>query len=160
MQILEIKYHLDGRVERFVCAVVELTSGRAILRYVGRRHKPLTDGPLYLPAGEFVTLAFFWEGRHYLIYKLLSPSGKLLGHRFDICEDVRITQATIHWKDLVLDLWVDPFEQIHVLDEDEVEEHKARGLLSPQQLNIIQETKGFLLEHYREVLDEIARISS
>ncbi len=154
-QITEIKHHLDGRIEHFICEVVELESDRAILRYKGHRDHPLRDGPLYLPAGEIVTWAFYWEGRNYLIYKLISSAGLLYGHRFDICADVCITQETIHWRDLVLDLWVDPSEQIYVLDEEEVAEYKARGLFTKKQLGVIEETKRHLLENYREILAEI-----
>lgn len=157
MQITEIKQHLNGRTERFKCDVVELqTRNYAILRYVAQRDKPLEDGPLHLPAGAIQTLAFFWEGRNFLIYKLMSPDGKLYGHRFDVCQDVRITSENIQFVDLLLDLWVDPSGAIQTLDEEEVEMYKASGLLTEQQLAIIEETKRFLMGNYREILAEIA----
>jgi len=160
MQITEVKHHLDGQIERFECDVVELQPGsHAILRYVGYRDKPLRDGRLYLPAGAIHTLAFFWQERDFLVYKLLSPDGTLYGHRFDVCQDVCITKEKIEFVDLLLDLWVDPSGEIHVLDEEEVEEQKARGLLTKQQLQVIEETKRYLLGNYRQILIEIAQAS-
>lgn len=157
MQVTEIKHHLDGRIERFTCDVAQLQPAKhAILRYVGHRDKPLRDGPLYLPAGEISTLAFFWEDRNFLVYKLMSPDGVLLGHRFDICEDVRITPEKIQFVDLLLDLWVDPSGQIHVLDDNEVEEYRSLGMLTPSQLKIIHEAKHFVLNNYCQILVEIA----
>ncbi len=64
MRITEIKRHLDGRAERFVCDVVELVpGGRAALHYATRLESPLRDGPLCLPAGELHTRAYFWTDR-------------------------------------------------------------------------------------------------
>jgi hypothetical protein len=54
---------------------------------------------------------------------------------------------------------VDPSGEIHVLDEEEVEEQKARGLLTKQQLQVIEETKRYLLGNYRQILIEIAQAS-
>ena len=158
MPITEIKHHLDGRIERFTCDVVQLLPGNfAIVRYVGQRDKPLQDGPLSLPAGEIHTLAYFWEGRNFLVYKLAPADGILLGYRFDVCQDVCITRDKIEFVDLLLDLWADPAGKIHVLDEDEVDAHITLGLLTQQQLTIVERTKRFLLENYREILAEIAQ---
>lgn len=156
MRIMEVKRHLDGRIERFICDVVELHPDRAILSYLWHRDELLRDGPIHLPAGEILTLAFYWQGRNYLIYKLMAPNGRLFGHRFDICDDVHITRDSISWLDLALDLWVDPAGGIHVLDEEEVEAYKVQGLLTGPQLKIIQETKSHLLLNYREILAEVA----
>jgi len=154
-KITEIKRHLDGRVERFVCEAVEINPQRAILHHVARRDKPLRDGPLYLPAGEIHTWALFWKERPYLIYRFASSNGVLLGDRFDICEEVRIGREEISWVDLLLDLWVGPSRRkIEVLDEGEVEAYFSRGWLKESQRLLIEETKRRLLRGYREVLEE------
>lgn len=156
MRITEIKRHLDGREERYVCDLIDFVPGRAVVRFVWERDEPLRDGPIDLPAGESVTHAYFWKGRHYLVYTLMSSEGEVYGHRFDICDDVHISLAGIRWTDLLLDLWVDPAGEIHVLDEHEVDQARAAGLLTERRLTIIAEAKAHLLAHYRRVLQEIA----
>lgn len=126
--------------------------GEAVLRYVWHCDRPFRDGPIYLPAGDNLTLAFYWEDRHFLIYKHMAPDRKLFGHRFDVCESVRIYPDKIVWADLALDLWVDPGEQIYVLDEEEVANFKARGLITPKQLEIIEQTKQYLLKNYKRLI--------
>lgn len=156
MQITEVKRHLDGREERFVCDVIELEPERAIVRFEWKRARPLRDGPVFIPAGKSVTRAYFWAGRHYLLYRMMDLRGSLLGHRFDVSDDVRILpkQREIRWTDLLLDLWVDPRGEIHVLDEDEVAEAHAAGLLTGRQRAIVEETRAHLLGSYRRILVE------
>lgn len=155
MKIIEIKRHLDGRAEHFECELISMKPAEAIIRYVWHRDKPFRDGPIYLPAGDSITLAFYWEDRHFLIYKLMAADETLYGYRFDICEDVKIYSDKIIWADLIVDLWADPENKITVLDEEEVEAFKARGLLTPRQLVIIQSTTQYLLSHYQQLLAEI-----
>jgi hypothetical protein len=158
MQITEIKRHLDGREERFVCDIIELIPGeRAVLHYATRLERPHRDGPLTLPAGEIHTRAYFWADRHYLVYQMRAArrDGPLLGHRFDICEDVRISPTEIMWLDLIVDLWLDPRGNAYVLDEDELARYQSRRLLTERQLRLIEETKLTLLQSYRDVLAEI-----
>ena len=50
-------------------------------------------------------------------------------------------------------------ESNYLLDEHEVEEYRSRGMLTPLQLKIIDETKHFVLNNYREILAEIAHAS-
>ncbi len=153
-KITEIKRHLDGREERFECELVSMKPGEAVVRFIWHRDRPFRDGPIYVPAGDNITLAFYWEDRHFLIYKLMASDGALLGHRFDICEDVRIHSDEIIWTDLVLDLWVAPEDRIHVLDEEEVGIYKRRGLLTPRQLEIIEQTKQYLLKNHPTLIAE------
>lgn len=157
MKITEIKRHLDGREERFQCDVLTLRADRAVVRFEFHQDDPRRDGPFYLPAGTIVTHAYFWEDRHYLVYKLMGSDGTLYGHRFDVCEHVHISRARkeVRWTDLMLDLWIDAKGAIYPLDEDEVERAHARGWLTQRQLEIIEETKAHVLEGYRRILREI-----
>lgn len=156
-KITEIKCHLDGREERFGCELVSMEPGEAVIRYLWHRDRPFRDGPIYLPAGDTITWAFYWEGRHFLVYKFMAADGKLFGHRLDICEDVKISSEKIIWTDLVLDLWVAPDHKIHLLDEEEVKMYKRRGLLAPRQLKIIERTKHYLLKNHKIILGEVTR---
>lgn len=154
-KITEIKRHLDGREERFECELVSMQPGEAVIRYFWHRDQSFRDGPIHLPAGDTITWAFYWEGRHFLVYKFMAADGTLFGHRFDICEGVKIHSDTIIWGDLVLDLWVDPHNRIHLLDEEEVEICKAKGLLTSPQRKIIEHTKEYLLRNYKRIIDSL-----
>lgn len=160
MQIVEVKRHLDGHEERFVCDVLELVEGeRAVVRWRSSLERPLEDGPLRIPPGPLLTLGYFWADRTYLVYKMLrpGPSEMLYGHRFDICTDVSITPEEIRYLDLLVDVWVDPQGNFFVLDEEELQEARARGLLTPEQLRIIETALAELRAHYREILADLPR---
>jgi len=157
MKITEIKRHIDGRVEEFVCDVVELKNDSAIVHHIWNRDEHLIDGPFSLPAGEIHTQAYFWSDRNYLIYAISTADGELLGHRFDICENVHISSELISFDDLELDLWVDRENNIHVLDEADVEAHVKSGRISLDQLELIDETKSFLVENHHQVIRNLKR---
>lgn len=160
MQIVEVKRHLDGREERFVCDLLEAVPGdRAVVRWQTDLEAPLEDGPLRIPAGPLVTVGYFWTGRNYLVYEMRQPDlqGTLRGHRFDICTDVSITCEEVRYLDLLVDVWVDPQGRFFVLDEDELQDARARGLLTPEQLAIVERTLRELRAHYREVLSALPR---
>ena len=158
VQIVEVKRHLDGREERFVCEVLALKEGEhAAVRWETRLERALEDGPLRIPPGPLVTLGYFWADRTYLVYKMMrpGPQGKLWGHRFDVCTDVTITAREIRYLDLIVDVWVDPRGNFYVLDEDELREARARGLLTPDRGEIVDRTLEELRARYREVLAEL-----
>ena len=161
MQIVEVKRHLDGREERFVCDLLDILPGeRAVVRWQTRLETPLEDGPLHIPAGPLVTLGYFWADRNYLIYEMMRPGsdGTLWGHRFDICTEVSITPEEIRYLDLLVDVWVNVQQDFFVLDEDELQDARARGLLTPEQLRIVETTLQELRAHYREVLAGLPRV--
>ncbi len=162
MQIVEVKRHLDGREERFVCELVELLPGeRAVVLWRTSLEEPLRDGPLHIPSGPLVTRGYFWTDRSYLIYEMRQPhpQGKLWGHRFDICTDVSISSREIRYLDLIVDVWVDTRGGFFVLDEDELRDARARGLLAPEQLRVVEGTLQELRSRYREILTALPYIA-
>jgi len=161
MQIVEVKRHLDGREERFVCEILALEPGRwAVVRWQAHLEAPLEDGPLQIPPGPILTLGYFWSDRNYLVYRMMrpDPDGTLWGHRFDICTEVSITEREIRYLDLLVDVWVNPQGDFFVLDEDEFRQARARGLLTPEQLRIVEATLRELRARHREVLSRLPRV--
>lgn len=157
MSITEVKHHLDGREERFDCELLLKRDDSALVRFVFHQDAPHKDGPFRLPAGEIVTLAAFWERRSYLIYRLLDAGGQLIGHRFDVCEDVRIGDE-IHYTDLLLDVWMPPDGTIHVLDQDEVENARISGRMTERQNAVVKRAESDLSERWPDAiraLDEL-----
>ena len=160
MRIVEVKRHLDGREERFVCDVLALEPGRrAVVRWQTRLEAPLEDGPLRIPPGPLLTLGYFWSDRDYLVYRMMrpDPDGTLWGHRFDICTEVSITEREIRYLDLLVDVWVDSQGNFFVLDEDEFKAARAQGLLTPEQLRVVEQTLRELRARYREILAGLPR---
>ena len=157
MKIKERKHHIDGRVEEFNCDVVEISSDHAIVDFIWHRDEPLDDGPFQLPAGAIHTRAYFWANRNYLVYAISLDGNEILGHRFDVCEDIRISTEQIEFLDLALDLWIDSDGKIHVLDQDEVDQYRASGLISIEQYECILSTRNFLLSNHDEVIDNLKR---
>ncbi len=167
MSIVEVKRHLDGREERFVCDVLELVPGeRAVVLWRTELSRPLEDGPLRIPPGPLITKGYFWVDRSYLVYEMRrggpdpdpdgGASGPLWGHRFDVCTDVSITPQEIRYLDLIVDVWVDARGRFFVLDEDELRRAKARGLLRPEHERLIEATLEELRARYPALLAELA----
>ena len=158
MTITEVKHHLDGREERYECELLLKTDEAALVRFAFRQDEPHQDGPFRLPAGEIVTLAAFWEDRPYLIYRLLDADRTLIGHRFDVCEDVRIRDE-IHYTDLVLDIWVPPDGTVYVLDADEVAEATSSGRIDANQAATVARSRRYLEAHSQDVIRELDRLA-
>ena len=155
MEVTEVKRHLDGRVERFACRLVLRRPHLAVLRF---DHKEARHaGGLRLPAGSH-TFGFFWRRRPYVLYRIVGPDGGLIAHRFDVVEDVRLGETEVSYTDLLLDLWVDANGTAQIEDEDEVEEHVRRGLLSHGQLDRIEHARVLLLRRHRAIAREAARL--
>ena len=155
MEVTEVKRHLNGRVERFGCRLVLRRPHLAILRFDHKEAR--SAGGLRLPAGSR-TFGFFWRRRPYVLYRIVGPDGRLIAHRFDVVEDVRLGETEVSYTDLLLDLWVDANGTAQVEDEDEVEEHARRGLLSPGQRKRIERTRELLLRGQQAIAREAARL--
>lgn len=116
-QLTEIKTALSGRVQRFVCDVVEQTDDHAVVIYRLRSAYNLHGVPL--PQGT-ISVGYFWKDRAYNLYHWLSPEGKTLAHYFNIGDVTRYEGAELEWRDLVIDVLVTPDSRVQVLDEDEL----------------------------------------
>lgn len=151
--VTEVKRFLDGHTESFQCEALAVGAGAAVVRF--RHRQGRTAGGFHLPAGS-VTYGFFWRGRHYTLYRFVGPDGRLIAHRFDVVDEVRISRRRIEYLDLLLDLWVDPEGHARLEDEDDVTEYAARGLLSPERLALIERTRRHLLARCRRIIEAAA----
>jgi len=155
----EIKKHIDGRIKIYECDIHSIIPGQsAHLKYVWQRTTTYTDGPVSLPASDIHTDAFYWTNNNYLIYRLYSQSSELYGHRFDVCENVQITDSEVKWDDLILDFWVDPNNNIYILDQEELEAFKLDNSVSNVQLEIIEGVKKDILNNYKEIIKNLKYI--
>ena len=155
MRITEVKRHLDGRAERFDCLLVLLRPHLAVVRFDHEKQRRASG--YRIPAGSR-TYGFFWRQRPYVLYRIAGPDGRLIAHRFDVVEDVRLGEREVSYIDLLLDLWVDPDGRARLEDEDEVEEYARRGLLASAQRKRIDTTSDLLLRRYRVIVREADRL--
>src|SRR3989338_1643953 len=91
-RITEVKLHLDGSAHRFECALVLRRPQLAIVRFDHWRGR--SYGGFHLPRGSH-TYGFFWPRRHYSLYRILGPDGRLIADRFDVLEDVRLGEREV-----------------------------------------------------------------
>ena len=153
--IIENKRHVDGQQELFQCEGLVVSAREAVIRF--RHQQPRTVGGFHFPAGS-VTYGFFWRGRHYILYRFVGPDGRLIAHRFDVVDEVRISRRRVEYLDLALDVWVDPDGRARLEDEEEVAEYAARGLLSPERLALIERTRRHLLARCRRIIEGAAAL--
>jgi len=147
--ILEVKRFPDGRQEEYLCQALLVTPWRAVVRFVSQEPRPWR-GRL-IPPGA-VTYGFFWRRRPYNLYRMADPEGRLIAHRFDVISDVLIQRGRISYLDLALDLLSLPDGRILVEDEEEVAAYAARGLLSGEQLALIDRARQLLLARHRAII--------
>ena len=155
MLITEVKRHLDGSAHRFECELLALRPHLAIVLF--RHWRGRSAGGFRFPRGSR-TQGFFWRRRPYSLYRMSGPDGRLIAHRFDILEDVRLSEAEVSYLDLLLDIWVAPDGTVQVEDDDEVADHIRRGLLSKAQQQRIERTRALLLRRHRAIAWEAARL--
>ena len=150
-EVLEVKRFPEGRRETYRCQALDVSPRLAVVLFLhpGERRA----GGFLFPAGSR-TYGFFWARRHYSLYVLHRPDGGLIAHRFDVIDEVRLRPGRVEYLDLALDVWVDPSGRAWTEDEDELAELASQGLLSPQQLVLIERTKRLLLTRHRRITAE------
>lgn len=155
MLITEIKRHLDGRVERFACRLLVRRPHLAVVRFDHQEER--RAGGYRFPAGSR-SYGFLWRRRPYQLYRMTGPDGRLIAHRFDVVEAVRLDEAEVSYTDLLLDVWADPDGSLQVEDEDEVKEYTRRGLLSAAQRARIERTRALLVRRHAAIEREAERL--
>jgi hypothetical protein len=155
-QIVETKRTLDGRVQSFRCAGLLVSPRLAVVRFDhgGERRA----GGFFFPTESF-TLGVFWRWRPYNCYRIAGPDGTVIAHRFDVVDRVQIGPNRVDYRDLLLDLWVSPSGDVHVEDEDDVEQAEHDGLLTAAMRSRIERTRALLLRDHRRIVGEVARIA-
>ena len=75
---------------------------------------------------------------HLTAYRIHDPQGQLQRYRFDVIEDLAITNDQVFFQDLLLDATIDgESRRVELQDEDEVEEAIRLGKLTEKQQAII-----------------------
>ena len=153
--ITEVKRHADGSEHRYQCELLDLRPHLAIALF--RHWRGRSAGGFRLPRGSR-TYGFFWKRRPYSLYRMTGPNGRLIAYRFDVVDDIRISEAEVSYLDLLLDIWVAPDGRVQVEDEDDVAAWAGAGLLSKVQRRRIERARALLLRRHATITREAARL--
>jgi predicted RNA-binding protein associated with RNAse of E/G family len=103
-----------------------------------------------------VSHGWFWVRKPYNLYRMRQPDGTLLAHRFDAVADVRLSAATIEYRDLVLDWWVMPDGTLIEEDRDELDALVAAGKLPATDVAAAEVAARAIFSRYRHIIDGVA----
>lgn len=139
-KVTEIKRHLNKPTERYECDLLESAAEHVKLRYVSDRTFASTRLGISFPPG-CITVALYWERRPYVFWGIFTPEKELLGYLVHICRDVEISDETVSYLDMLLDIWFYPDGRHLILDEDEVEECHQLGKLDENDIQYIESAR-------------------
>jgi len=146
--ITEIKHNPGKPDQSFQCGLLHHGGNRMVISY--RSDRPYSQGDIGIPAGT-LTLAYYEEGLPYVLWKMIGPDGRLVGHYVHLCDGVRIGPDRVEYDDQLLDLWFFPDGGCRVLDEDELQQARDEGLIDGRTADRIRASAA-------EVRREIHRI--
>lgn len=124
--ITEIKHNPGKPDQSFQCGLLHHGGSRMVISY--RSDRPYSQGDIRIPAGT-LTLAYYEEGLPYVLWKMIGPGGRLVGHYVHLCDRVRIGPDRVEYDDQLLDLWFFPDGGCRMLDEDELIQARDDGLI-------------------------------
>lgn len=157
-KITEIKRHINKPTERYECDLVQRAPGRLVLRYISDREFESERLGIVFPPG-CITIALYWEARPYVFWGIFSPDEELLGYLVHICREVIISNDSVSYLDMLLDIWFFPDGTSTVLDLDEVEECRRRGFLSDEDKRYIENSKQVAIADFAATAQRLRSIA-
>lgn len=143
---IEKKLTLAGKEKLFECELVHVNKDFGVLKYVIQRNNDI-DG-LKLSPGD-ITYGLYWTDRPYTLYVWIVNQGKDRAYYFNIADRVSLQPSEFIWRDLTIDILIDPDLRVHLLDE-----HELPADLNADLSNYIQSTKNLVLRRHREIMLE------
>jgi len=117
VRITEIKTTLDGKQHRFECELLHRRAGEAVVVYRMPRDHLLED--ILLREGT-LSLGYFWQGKPFNAYHWIDERLDTVALYFNIADSTRIGEHEVAWRDLAVDVLIEPGGRCRVLDEDEL----------------------------------------
>jgi protein associated with RNAse G/E len=145
---LEKKRTLSGETQTYSCELLHFEKGFGVLRYVIDREYDIAG--LKLVPGD-VTIALYWEDRPYTLYLWLRKTGGA-AYYFNIADQIFLSRQEFRWRDLAVDILVDPQGMVHVLDE-----HELPPDLEASLARSIQAAKDHVLDSLDTIIQEADR---
>ncbi len=147
---VERKLTLAGATHEYHCQLLLLEPGFGVLRYSIDRSYEIAG--MHLRPGD-ITYALYWTDRPYTLYVWLTGSG--FSYYFNIADSVVLSPALFSWRDLAVDVLIDPHGMVHVLDE-----HEVPGDVQPDLLLFIRGARDLVLASWQDVAREADRLIS
>lgn len=122
--------------------LVSHDKSQVTVRCLWDRLPPVTVGGLRIETGDILVEHFYREHR-FNIFVVYNAAGGLKGWYCNIAEAVALSNETVRWRDLALDLVVLPDGSQVVLDEDEFEALKPSDELRRQAAEALDELRGW-----------------
>ncbi len=151
---IETKRYPDGREARFDCSLVAYDGRTAVARFVYERGF-VWQGHV-LPRGGY-TLAWFWRGRRYLLYRMFDGDGRRILDRFDVVDGLRLGRGGVDYRDLYLDVWSDHDGVVRVDDEDELAAAEAARLVSAAEAQDARRIAARLVREQKRIIAKTQR---
>lgn len=149
--ITEIKHNLNKPDQTFQCRLVWHGGDRVVVSYVSDRSYRVRPIQVVFAPGTR-TLAYYQEGLPYIVWKLTGPDGRLMGYYVHLCDRVRIRPDAIEYRDLLLDVWLFPDGSSQLLDEDELADGLARGMLDEGTAALVRQTAQEVIARFPSIL--------
>ncbi|MBN1620759.1 DUF402 domain-containing protein [candidate division WOR-3 bacterium] len=140
---LEKKFKLSGKVDEFLCELIDINDTEALLKY--RIEKNIAVAGILLSPGD-ITAAFYSYDKPFVLYRWLSPDCSFIADYINIADRVKIEPNIIQWRDLELDILFYPDGTYEILDEDELPQD-----ISCQLIKYIQKAKRCVLDNYIKI---------
>ncbi|MFQ6131528.1 MAG: tRNA (adenosine(37)-N6)-threonylcarbamoyltransferase complex ATPase subunit type 1 TsaE [Armatimonadota bacterium] len=155
MPFLEVKRHLNKPTEQYTCRALHWSPQRVVLEYRSSEPYELQRGTdvLTIPPGAR-TVAHYRAGLGFVLWRMETREGDLLGHLFHMCTDLAITPASVAYLDLALDVWRGPDGATTVLDEEELQAGRRQGTITERQASDAQSWAERILAHADEYVAE------
>ena len=148
-KIQEQKRHINKPDESYWCELLHREPGYIVVKYDVRREGHI--GPVAIPAGS-MTIAHYRENTAHVLWEMYDPKRKLIGYCYHICLPPEIGESHVEYLDLLLDLWFDPEGKLTVLDEDELEQARAEGKVSEEQVELIERERKTIEEGHEGII--------
>lgn len=154
-KILEIKRHKNKPEQRFLCDLALREEGYLVILYRAENAGRIADIDI---APGSTTIAHYRQGCGYVLWRMFAADGTLIGSLFHICAGTAIQEASVSYDDLILDIWITPQGEARVLDEDELAEAAAAGLVTAAEQRWIERQKRLILARHGTIIDGAAAI--
>lgn len=152
--VIERKLKPGGVVREYPVELLHHDRALVIVRFHMTRGGEQLGGRVVIPAGS-ISDGYFWFRRPYNLYRMKHADGSLIAHRFDAVADVRFSDGVVQYRDLVLDWWALPSDEIVEEDRDELEALVREGAAGSALATAANAAARQVLGRYRHIIDEV-----
>ncbi len=152
--VTERKIKADGTTREYPVELLHASPGMVVVRFAMTRGGTQAEGRIVIPAGS-ISDGYFWLKRPYNLYRMKQADGTIIAHRFDAVTAVSFDGATVAYRDLILDWWALPGDELIEEDREEYEAAMASGSVSREDAAKTDEAARQVIGRYRHIIDEV-----